>query len=275
MADQLLSFPLRVRFTGKHADQHRVEAHAGSTSLLGLSRAIQIATKAYLNQTAVSRATALHDADIFLIRVNPGSLNFDFRIEVLRKAAGVTLNVDTFFDFISTVLSRAVGSNYEPKTPYVQRLDQNEEDDLLDQTVEEVEDALRQGHRAIGRSVEGISIIRPRSGQGVFFDAETKEYIEKNVFADEVEALEGHVTRFNSITGNGRAYIGALGRIVPFKLSESYPDEKRGAITWSLHGSNVHRAKNLIFDARTVSSSSGVVKRLVVDNAVQAGNDRN
>lgn len=131
-------------------------------------------------------------------------------------------------------------------------MDQNEEDDLLDQTVEEVEDALRQGHRAIGRSVEGISIIRPRSGQGVFFDAETKEYIEKNVFADEVEALEGHVTRFNSITGNGRAYIGALGRIVPFKLSESYPYETRSdhvVFAWKQRASGEEphfRCKNCI-----------------------------
>ena len=104
-------------------------------------------------------------------------------------------------------------------------------------------------------------------------DPETKEYVEASIPADDWEMMDGHVTRFNSITGNGRAYKNELERTIPFKLADDFPTMKRGLITWSLHGSNIHTAKNLRFDTKSISSSGGVIKRLIVQDCNQIGDD--
>lgn len=264
MADPEYSIPFKIRFAGKDADDHRVEAYEGGRSILGMTRAIQIVTQSYLNQVAVSRATALHDGEIYLAGVKPGSLLFDFDLNILKRSIGVPKDRDTFFDFLSTILARASGQKYTPTSAYVQRLDADKEDDLLDLTVEVVEDPLKEGHRAIGNSIGQISIDRPRNGTIMVFDPETKLYLQSSIVDEDWGHLSGHVTRFNAITGNGRAYITSLQKIIPFRLDEGFPPGKRGHITWSLHGSNINTAKNLTFDAKRISSQSGAVKRLAI-----------
>lgn len=273
LTQPILTIPFKLRFTGKDADDHQVASYLGTKSLHGFSRAVQIATQAYLNQEAVSRATALHDADLFLTGAKPGSLVFDFRMDVLRKKAGVMLNRDVFFDFCSTIFSRAVGKPYNPTTAYVQRFDQDQESDLIDLTVEQIEESLKITHASIDRSIEGISFERPRLGVQTYFDCETKQYIESSLMSDVDRRYKGHITRFNSITGNGRAYINSLHRVIPFKLQDEFLQGKRGFLTWSLHGSNVQRAKNLNIDALEVTSAAGTVKRLALIDCNQVGDD--
>jgi hypothetical protein len=273
MSEPVLIIPFKLRLTGKDAEKHRVASYVGTKSIYGFTRSMQIATQAYLNQEAVSKATALHDADLFLTGAKPGSLTFDFRLEVLKKKVGVPQNPNAFFDFCSTVFMRATGRGYSPTTPYVAKIDRDPESDLIDLTIEQIEESLKEAHSAIGGSVEKIDFERPRTGSQVFFDQETKSYIQSSVMADSDRRYKGHVTRFNSITGNGRAYIISLGRVVPFKLQEEFLDGKRGLLTWSLHGSNVHRAKNLNFDAMEITSSAGTVKRLALNDCNPVGDD--
>lgn len=273
MAEAILTVPFKLRLTGKDADDHQVASYLGTRSLHGFSRAVQIATQAYLNEEAVSRATALHDADLYLTGAKPGSLTFDFRLDVFRKKSHVTLNRDSFYDFCATVFSRAVGIPYSPKTKYVKKIDEDQESDLIDLTIEQVEEPLKVAHSAIDRSVSGISFERPRAGSQVYFDHETKQYIESNLLSDSDRRYNGHVTRFNSITGNGRAYINSLNRVIPFKLNDEFLESKRGFLTWSLHGSNVHRAKNLNLDALEITSAAGTVKRLALIDCNQVGDD--
>lgn len=270
MAQEILSIPIKVRFRGHDANDHRVEAHAGTYSLHGITRSLQIISHAYLNMEGVSRGTALKDAEIFLTNARPGSLLFDFDLSVMRKKVGVTLSRENFYDFASTVLSRAVGREYKPATSYVTKLDA--ESDIIDIAVEGIDTSLKDAHRAIGKTIDGMSIERARSPL-IYFDPETKEYVEASIPADDWEMMEGHVTRFNAITGNGRAYMNKYERTVPFKLADKFPTTKRGLITWSLHGSNIHTAKNLRFDSKTISSSGGVVKRLIVQDCNQVGDD--
>lgn len=273
MTQPILTIPFKLRLTGKDADEHKVASYLGTRTLHGFSRSVQIVTQAYLNQEAVSRATALHDAELFLTGAKAGSFTFDFRMDVFRKKAGVTLNRDTFFDFCSTVFSRATGQSFAPQTHYVRTIDDDQESDLIDMTVEQVEESLKVAHAAIDGSVEGISFERPRAGSQTFFDHETKLYIESSLKSDVNRRYTGHVTRFNSITGNGRAYINALNRVIPFKLEQEFLEGKRGFLTWSLHGSNVHRAKNLNLDALEITSAAGTIKRLTLIDCNQVGDD--
>lgn len=262
-----------MRLTGKDADRHEVASYVGTKAIHGFTRSIQIVSQAYLNQQPVSRATAFRGGNLFLAGMKPGSLLFDFRLDVTGKKPSVTLSRSIFFDFCSTVFHRATGREFTPDTAYVKKLDEDTEDDLLDLTVEHVEDALKEAHTAIGTSVTRMTFERPRSGTQTYFDQETKQYIESSILSEEGTNFEGHITRFNSITGNGRAFINSLGRIVPFRLEEDFLESKRGLITWSLHGSNVHISKNLILDAKQITSAAGGVKRLSLIDCNQAGDD--
>ena len=273
MPTNLLSIPFKVRLTGKDADNHAVASYVGTKALHGFTRSVQIVSKAYLNNEAVSRATALHDGNLFITGGKPGSLIFDFRLDVTGKKPDVTLNRNVFFDFCSTIFHRATGREFSPDTAYVKKLDEDTSDDLIDLTVEHVEEALKEAHTAIGTSVTGMAFERPRSGIQTYFDQETKQYIQSSILSEEARNLEGHVTRFNTVTGNGRAYINDLNRIIPFRLESDFLESKRGFITWSLHGSNVHRAKNLILDAQEITSAAGTVKRLAISDCNQAGTD--
>lgn len=273
MTQVILTIPFKLRFSGKDADEHQVAGYSGTRSLHGFSRAIQIATHAYLNAEPVSRATALHDAELFLTGAKPGSLTFDFKLDIFKKKPSVTLSRDAFYDFCSTVFSRATGKPYSPKTPYVKSIDDDLESDLIDLTVEHVEESLKSAHSAIEQSVKSIAFERPRSGVQIYFDQETKNYIESSPISPVDHQHTGHVTRFNSITGNGRAFINDLGRVVPFRLGDEFLESKRGFLTWSLHGSNVHRAKNLKIDAFEITSAAGTVKRLALVDCNMSGDD--
>lgn len=273
MTQTLLSIPFKLRFEGKDADNHEVSSYLGTKAIHGFTRSTQIATQAYINHDPVSRATALHDGKLYFTGAKSGSLIFDFRLDVFQKKSDVTLNRDTFYDFLSTVFHKATGRIYAPKSAYVKRLEDNTEDDLIDQTVEQVEESLKEAHSAIGSSISGMSFERPRSGTQTYFDAETKSYIQASIVADEPQMWDAHVTRFNSITGNGRAYVSSVNRIVPFRLDTDFPEGKRGFITWSLHGSNIHRSKNLRLDALETTSAAGTIKRLTLIDCARTGND--
>jgi len=190
----LLTVPFKVRMTGKDADNHAVLSYVGTKAMHGFSRSIQIVTQAYLNQDPVSRATALHDGELYLVGAKSGSLLFDFKMDITGRKQGVTLNRDVFFDFCSTVFHRATGRAYEPTTHYVKKLDDDIEDDLLDFTIEHVESALSEAHSAIGTSITGMTFERPRVGAQTFFDQETKQYIKSSIISDDDKDLEGHVT---------------------------------------------------------------------------------
>lgn len=228
LTQPILTIPFKLRLTGKDADEHQVSSYLGTRTLHGFTRSVQVATHAYLNQEAVSRATALHDANLFLTGAKSGSLTFDFRMDVLKKKANVKLSRDVFFDFCSTVFSRASGRVFSPKTSYVQGLDEEQDSDLIDLTIEHVEESLKIAHSAIGGSVDKISFERPRVGSQTYFDCETKQYIESSIKSNDGKKYKGHVTRFNSITGNGRAHINSLGRVVPFKLQGEFLESNRG-----------------------------------------------
>lgn len=268
--NEIVSIPFRLRFVGKDADKHQAEAHAATTTLHGFTRAIQLVSYAYLNMEPVTRATALRGADVYFMTAKPGSMLFDFRLSVRRKMNGVTLNPSIFYDVVSSVLSRAVGKDRPPETSYVRKMDA--ETDILDAAAVTIEEALKEGHRVIGRTSDQIVFERPRAPL-VYFDAETKRYIEESNTSNVAHRLEGHVTRFNTKTGNGRAYINQYNSIIPFSLRQEYPEANKKFITWSLHGSNIHRAKNLTFDLLTVTSSNGAIKRLLFSDSAQTGND--
>lgn len=266
MAD-LNSFGLKLRFSGTSVDAHGLDLYDGATSFYGFAKALQIAAHAYVTGEVVSRATALKGAELYFGSPRRGSVLFD--VVTVLKQYPVTggPNPSVFYDFMKTAFSRATGNtNARPETAQVTKI--SEDETFFDALSEMLEGSLQQGHRAIDHGVSKITLERPRS-ELVTFNQKTSKWVNTREENPEAEEFTGNVTRYNSITGNGRAYIRELEKVIPFRPGPTFPETQRGWITWSLHGNNVSTKKELKIWASRIDSAQGDPKRLILTNCTE------
>ena len=275
----MASHRIRVRYEGGLADKNSLPGYDGSTSIDGITRAIHIATHAYMTGEVVSRATALKGASIHLKPARQGS--FIFELLILMEAnpattgAAIALSAPIFYDFIKAAFKRATGIlDAEPETAHLRQLyDRREPPPLkkppadLDLLAEALEGSLQATHRPIGRegTIRTISISSPRQ-ELVKFDDDTKGWVNTRDESAALEVLRGNTTRYNSMSRNGRAFIDQLNRIVAMRPDGDFPTSDLANLTWSLHGSNIGGHNKIDMTVRRVTSANGKVKRLLLSD---------
>lgn len=257
----LNKFALKLRFSGKMVEKNGLDLYDGSTSFYGFAQALQIATHAYMTGEIVSRATALKGAEMYFGAPRRGSVLFDIVTIIEQYPATAGIAGAAFYDFMKTAFSKAAGYlNTKPETPPVQKMAIDET--FFDQLSETLEGSLQRAHRAIDRGVQRVTLERPRS-ELVIFNQATSEWVNTRDENPTVEEFTGNITRYNSISGNGRAFVRELGKVIPFRPGPAFPDNKRGLLTWSLHGNTVSGEKELRFWASKIESAKGDPKRLI------------
>lgn len=262
-------FSLKLRFQGEVADQKGVDLYDGSTSLNGFAQALQIATHAFMSNEIVSRATAMKKAQMYMGAPRRGSLVIGLVAVIETYPVTAALTGAAFYEFIKYSLSKAVGYvTKEPEEPSIRKISLSADETFFDQLAETLEGSLQRAHRAIDHGVPSIQLERPRAPL-LIFDQTTSEWVNTRDEDPEVVELTGNITRYNSISGNGRAYVRELKKVLPFRKSSSFPDHKRGLLTWSLHGDNVAGAKDLKFWASKIESANGAPKRLILADIAQ------
>ncbi|MEX0344436.1 MAG: hypothetical protein AB3N20_05905 [Rhizobiaceae bacterium] len=273
---------LKIQYNGGIASDGMLDFYDGSTSIQGFSQSLSIATHAFINSDHIKKAPALKGAQIYLKAARRGSFISDIAILMEQNPAitgaivGYSANI--FYDFIKVLYRKVTGvfSDSDVDTKSVQKALKKEEP-FFDEVAENMEGSLQRAHRPIGDGVETISIGRPRS-RLILLDLDTKSWVETRDETPEIDDLTGNVTRYNAITRNGRVYVDQLGRIVPFRVGTSYPFNRVGVLTWSLHGSNSGQLgtkqlpKKISFSANQILSSSEKVKRLILTDALPAEN---
>jgi len=240
----------------------------GTTSILGVAQALQIAVHAYMTDEVTSRATALRGARMFIRPAQRGSFLFELvtLIETYPATAGISAVI--FYDFIILAFSRATGSlDTEPETASLLK-DFEKKEPFFDDLAETLEGSLQRAHRPIGDGVETISIERPRSDL-LCFDQTTSDWVNTREEVAELKTVTGNVTRYNSNTRNGRIYIKELGIIIPFKPNGDFPTANLWHLSWSLHGSNTGLPKQLELEVRYVNSAIGDTKRILISDTKQ------
>jgi len=261
-------YPMKLRFSGGKVEKVGLDLYDGATSFYGFSQAIQIAFHAYLTGEIVSRATALRGAEMYFSAPRRGSVLFDIVAVVEKYPASIGVSAPIVYDFIKIAFSRAIGLlNSKPETPAIQKLALDET--FFDQLAETLEGSLQRAHRAIDHGVPRVSLERPRS-ELVVFDQRSSQWVNTREENPEVEEFTGNITRYNSISGNGRAFIRGLDRILPFRPGERFPENKRGFLSWSLHGNTTSGKKELRFWASRIESASGEAKRLILADVAEA-----
>jgi hypothetical protein len=256
-------FRMKLRYSGGDADDHHLDLYEATTSLQGFAQALQICVHFYLNDEVTGRATALKGAKLYIEPPRRGSVTFDVVAFLEKYPATVSVAAPAFYDFIKYAIGKASGyQSLKPQTPYVTKLATDKEPHF-DRLAETIEGGLQRAHRPIGRGVPQITLERPRSIL-VKFDRATKDWVDTRDLSGKVPDILGNVTRYNTVTSNGRAYIQSLRRIIPFSLDKSFPAIKKQNLTWSLHGDNIDGSKELNFTLKWVESARGEVKRIIL-----------
>lgn len=277
---------IKVRYTGGLADDSVLPAYDGATSIDGITRAIHIATHAYMTGEVVSRATALRGASLLIKPARQGSFIFEIiaMIEANPATTGVAaaLGSAPFYDFLKVALRRATGwLDAEPETKHLKKLyDRKQPPALmkppadLDALAETLEGSLQDAHRPIGPegTIGKIEIGSPRR-KLLTFDTETKDWVNTREEAENITVYQGNVTRYNALSRNGRAFIDQLDKVVPIRPDGDFPAGDLAHLTWSLHGSNIGARSKLLLRARTVTSAGGKVKRLLLADCARAPAD--
>lgn len=274
---------LRVRYTGGLADANSLPGYDGVTSIDGITRAIHIATHAYMTGEVVSRATALKGASIVLKPARQGSFIFDLivLIEANPATTGVAaaLGAAPFYDFVKTAFKRATGFlDAEPENAHLKNLyERKQPPDLkrppadLDSLAEALEGSLQDAHRPIGAegTIDRISIGSARQDL-LHFDVESKDWVNTREEANNLEVVRGNVTRYNALSRNGRAFVDPLQKVVPIRPDGDFPAGDLAHLTWSLHGSNIGAPSKIDMRVRKVTSANGKVKRLLLADCQRA-----
>lgn len=280
---ELAKHRIKVTYRGGLADQNALPSYDGATSIDGVVRALQITTHAYMTGEVVSRATALRGASMLIKPARQGSFVFEV-IAIIEQypatsSAAVAVLGPPFYDFLKVALKRAVGFlDAEPENAHNRMLYRRREPALqrrlpvdLDELAETLEGSLQDVHRPIGPegTIQTIEIGSSRN-ELVTFNTETKDWVNTREEALGIEDFRGNITRYNSISRNGRAYIDQFNRVIPVRPNGDFPAADLAQLTWSLHGSNIGAPSKLLVRARRVSSASGKVKRLMLSDCRRA-----
>ena len=266
------SYGLKLRFKGDRVDDEGIGFYDGATSLQGFAQSLQIIARAFYTDQVIDKAMPLKRASISMSSPRRGSVLVDLTASFVDDPKSASPAADVFYDYVRFALGKATGNtNIQPQTGYVLR--QSDDDDLIfDQLAEKMEGSLQRAHKSIDHDVSTVTLERPRSPL-IEFNKETSLWVNTREENPLVQRFTGNVTRYNSKTGNARAYIKELHRIIPVKRSDDFPATKKGLLTWSLHGDNVastvSASKELEFMAKRIESARGEPKRLILMDCSQ------
>lgn len=262
-------FSFKLRFQGGATDTVGLDLYDGSASFHGFARALQITTHAFLNDDVVTRATALKGASLAFGPPTKGSIIFDIAARFDREPKAAPLEAETFYDFTRVAFARATGDlEAAAETSYVEsRLATDESS--FDALAETLEGSLQQAHRSVDNEAITVSLESPNSSL-VLFDKNTSAWVNTRDEDPTARDYTGNMTRFNTQTGNGRAYVRDIRKIVPVRKSDRFKDPSKKWLTWSLHGSNISTAKDLILVGRKIESATGETKRILLDDCRKA-----
>jgi len=273
----------KIKYIGGLADENMLPGYDGATSIDGITRALHIATHAYMNSEVTTRATALKKASIQMKPARQGSFIFELIVLIeaypAMSALAASVGGPMFYDFIKTAFSRATGAlDAEPKTNTLKKIYERKEPPPLkkppvdfDELSEILEGSLQAAHRPVGAegTIRSISIGTPRN-ELVNFNENTKDWVNTREEAVGLEVLRGNVTRYNSLSRNARVFVDQFERVIPIRPDGDFSVGDLSLLTWSLHGSNIGAQNKLDMRVRRVSSASGKVKRLLLADCKRA-----
>ncbi|MBR9827176.1 MAG: hypothetical protein GYB41_00755 [Oceanospirillales bacterium] len=267
------SISFKISYHNGEASNGRLNMYDASVSLQGFAKALSITTHALLNNGEVRRkGHNVQGAEIFINPSRKGSFEELITIVVNNpEVIGVGIITNAFYDILKTTWCKTLDLIHDPETATVKRL-QNRIEPFIGEMEESLESSLEQAHRPIKSDEEMVIVIKRHGSREVLrLDSDTLQRVSIKTEADIRSDIIGNATRYNILSGYGKFYDDQEQRVIPFKLMDSFPENKKQLITWSMHhAQNEEGQGKLRLTVQRVLSAKGVIKRYLVHDASQS-----
>jgi hypothetical protein len=267
-----------IEYEGLVADEGRMELFEASEAIKGLATATNLITHGFVHDDEVrNRVVKKKDFNTYLKGARKGCFEIDLEVSFEEKVIekhGRTVIVNKYWDYLAYAIANAVGEEYEPQTPYLEKLI-DEKPFVFDEMAIELERHLVQIHRPIlSRNAEVARFHRPKSGDKIVLNRTTLEYVAESNKSNVEHAWIGNVTRYNILTGAGRVYIDDLGRTVPFKIVDH---DGVGVLVHKAAAASINEGANWgaaqggkrVFHGYETTNAKEIVKRIEITGISQ------
>lgn len=259
-----------VQYEGKSSDSGRLDLFDAAESLHGFTRVLNRIAHAFANDDdARSKVPKPTNIATYMTGAKKGCFEALIDVEFSKKVSaemGSSVVVNNFWDYFIYTFSLGIGIDYEPKTPFLRKkIDRSEGN--FDEIAAALENYLAEVHRPIkSNGANTIEILRPRIGAVISMNHETLDYVGTTQRSNTQEYWIGNVTKYNILTGYGRAYIDDLDRTVPFNLIGFNPEShsNNAAAASVEEGSHRIGKGKRQFAGYQVTNAAGIIKRLLI-----------
>lgn len=266
-----MKLELLIRFDGEQSDEGRLDLFEAAESMSGAARVINFIVQAFSNKNQVKSKISDpgQHASTYKGPAKKGCFEETVEIEfsdVVVDRIGHSVVKNNFYDYFAYTVALATDQEYEPKTPYVTRL-ADSASTPFEELASIMDGPLISLHRPIaGKNATTITFARLREVDLITLDEATLAYVNTSEQWEEVEHFVGNVTKYNILTGYGRAYIDSLRRTVPFHISQFDQNMRtRQAATASMDEKQKFMDGKRKFVGHRVVNSRDKVKRLVIN----------
>ncbi|WP_139795079.1 hypothetical protein [Chromobacterium violaceum] len=269
------TFILRVE--GGTADEGLLDAYDAADMILGLARATNLIAHAFCNDEAVrTKNQSAHGAKTFAHPNKKGcfeqQITIVFDDEIVNKI-GHSVIINIFWDYMVWAWSYGIGSDYSPVTPYVKKIEADEDkSEFIYAISNRLENSLQAIHRAISRDRRVVIYLnRPRVSDVLMLNADSLDYVSTTNEGVEQDYIVANVTRFNVINSFGRLFSDEEDRVISFEMADEHDRRVRDLALKSMQqyadaGGKMNMKVSRIVNAR------GFVKRYVVHDILEIHN---
>lgn len=263
-----------LQIEGNQADKGELDLVDAAAVLQGFAVTLNIVGHAFVHDNEVrNRVPVRNEFATSLTAAKKGcfelQMDISFGAEAI-KSHGSSVIVARFWDYLSLSMAAAIGVNYDPVTPWGSNINEDKPF-IFDDIASNIETHLTEVHRPINtRNAKTIKLVRPKVGEKIVFNRETLDYISFSEFSQNIEYLLGNVTKYNILTGRGRAYFDKYGRTIPFFIKDILGNGNLAHLqaTESMREAAVaglREGGKRIFGIYAVTGSRDQVKRVIVD----------
>ncbi|MDO8373881.1 MAG: hypothetical protein Q7K57_59030 [Burkholderiaceae bacterium] len=261
-----------IQYEGKKSESGRLDLFDAAESLHGFTRVLNRIAHAFANDDdARSKVPKPLNVKTYMTGAKKGCFETLIEIEFSEKVSrsmGPSVVIGNFWDYFTYTFSLGVGIEHHPTTSYLRKkIDKNE--GHFDEIAAALEGYLTEVHRPIkSNEATTIAIVRPRVGQAILMNHRTLEYVGTTLKSNLIEYWIGNVTKYNILTGYGRAYIDELGRTVPFNLIDFDGDSHAhtSAAASMEEGARMMGNGKREFGGYEVTNAAGLTKRLLINS---------
>ncbi|UVO54902.1 hypothetical protein [Sphingomonas sp. SUN039] len=207
---------MEIKFDGAEANQHHIEAYEGVESIAGITRVAGLVAHYAATGKVRFRRPFSQDIKYYFERTEPGSLGLIFST-VARNAGQANALADKASKLLRRVIRRATGQVAERDLTVGDTIIPAGDIDVL---AEAVEPSLRRGHAWIDSRGKKIS-IKSDGYPATLLNSETREYLETEEEAEELDVQDVSVGAVNVNGRSGRVFFHDLGRTVPFRAPKT------------------------------------------------------